>query len=347
MKRVFLMAVAFACAISAGAFELREGRIKLVINERTARFSLYYLADVAKNQYVPLVYDQEPRTSFPTLSIDGKTHRLGDSAEYRFTVGKGEREAFIEYRSSFCAVRQTFSFIASTGSDMVDGVAIRIEIENVSDRDITVGVRYLLDTWLGEKSGRHFSIGNKEKLATEYGLSGAFVERKFTSPSDSTAALACMLSGEGVTKPDKVQFANWKRLYDGGWAIEISGTRDFNLYPYSVNDSAVALFYEPALLRKGAIRSITMLMGNDTEAGFAIKRTDTKTPETTEPSVPSTVTAPAASGTDKVVAAKTDIVAIRELIEKIDTALASGATPGEIAEYRTVLERLLKRRESF
>ncbi|MCX7025793.1 MAG: hypothetical protein NT080_14435 [Spirochaetes bacterium] len=348
MKRFMMIAAALAIAAAADAFELREGRIKLVVNEQTARFSLYYLADITKNVYVPLLYDQEPRTSFPSLSLDGKVFRLGDSAEYRYTIGKGEKEAYIEYRSSFCVVRQTFSFIPSEGSDMTDGIAIRFELENVSDRDITVGIRYLLDTYLGEKNGKHFSVGSRDKLASEYSLSGAFEERKFTTPSDTATSYAFMLAGEGVTKPDRVLFANWKRLYDGGWAIDIVPTRDFNLYPYSVNDSAVAVYYEPVKLRKGAIRTVSLLMGIDAPGGFTAKLPDSPTDR--EPELPSSVlTSPQSGSVDRSVDVKTDLIAIRELLDRLQMKLNSGETltPEETAEFLTILERLKKRKESY
>ena len=71
MKRLIIF-VLLACSVVSmlSALEIKEGRMRIVVDERNGRMAFYYLADMTRNQYVPLLYDQESRTSYPTLVID-------------------------------------------------------------------------------------------------------------------------------------------------------------------------------------------------------------------------------------------------------------------------------------
>jgi hypothetical protein len=69
-----------------------------------------------------------------------------------------------------------------------------------------------------------------------------------------------------------VVFANWKRLNDASWSYTTSSARNFNLLPYSVNDSAVAQYYEPRKVAKGTGFTVTMCMGKYSPAGFVLKK---------------------------------------------------------------------------
>ena len=60
-----------------------------------------------------------------------------------------------------------------------------------------------------------------------------------------------MLDNNIVTSPDKVIFSNWKRLDESGWTLNVKDGRNFNLLPYSINDSAVSHYYEPIRIPQG------------------------------------------------------------------------------------------------
>ena len=80
------VSILIACAIGLQALEAREGLVKLVVDESTARISVYRLVDVTKDRYEPLFSIRDPRTSFATLSVDGRLYKLGDAAEFRPTT---------------------------------------------------------------------------------------------------------------------------------------------------------------------------------------------------------------------------------------------------------------------
>ena len=82
------------------------------------------------------------------------------------------------------------------------------------------------------------------------------------------------LSGDGITDPDRVVVANWKRLNDASWTYESNQTRDFSLLPYSIDDSAIALYYEPATVASSTIRTATYTIDWEKE-GAAVVATST------------------------------------------------------------------------
>jgi hypothetical protein len=116
-----LRAVAAAIALfvlpaGLSALEAKEGLVKIVVSEATGRLSLYKLVDIARGRYEALIFDQDPRTSFASLSMDGRMAKLGDASDYRFTVVRTDTGVRIDFRSSFCVVRQLIDFAKSDGS---------------------------------------------------------------------------------------------------------------------------------------------------------------------------------------------------------------------------------------
>jgi len=353
MKKLsVLMIAASMFAVSAFGLDLKEGRMRLVVEERSGRFSLYYLADVAKNRYVPLLYDQETRTTYPTISVDQKTFRLGDSTEFRVSVSKdADGSVRVEHRSSFCVVRQRFSFVASGGASMADGVAMDFEMENVSQKDSSIGLRMLLDTWLGEKSSAHFGAASFGAMNAETEFTGDYADSWVASQEGGFAADGASSTGAAqfnvllrapATRPDRVVAANWKRLNDAAWSFDVNPSRNFTLLPYSINDSAIALYYEPVVVRPGSTRTIAILLGRESGGYPGSVAAD---PQSLSASIVAVAIPLQTAPLDEMA----DIVAVRSVLDVINQALNAGATlsPEELAALESTLKRLEARKGKY
>ena len=339
MKRFVIFLFLTCLALSfLSAIEIKEGRMRVVIDDRSGRMAFYYLADMTKNQYVPLLYDQESRTSYPTLVLDQRTYKLGESGDFRISVSSQSNSAVIEYRSAFCVVKQHISFMTSSSAALADGVSMRFEIENVSEKDYSAGLRYLLDTWLGEKSGRHFSSPVTGTIQGESVLSGNFTEQWVLSAGD--ASTVSVLLDNPSTRPDRVLFANWKRINDAPWLFDANTTRGFTLLPYSINDSALALYYDSVSLRRGTTRSITIVIGNESISGLASRQEDTSSPVTT------VITAINDSAPLDL---RADLITVRDFIRAVNSLIDSGEEPSEeeLKSLETLLQRLETRKSSY
>jgi hypothetical protein len=343
MKRTLLAVSALLLASALWGLEAKEGLMKLVVNESNARVSVYKLIDVAKNRYEALLFDQDPRTSFATLSADGKLYRLGDAAELRVTTMRTDSGVSIEYRSASFVVRQSLDFARSAGSALADGLKVGFSIENISEREASIGLRYILDTWLGEKSGLHFASDSRPKIAEESVILPSDADSWVASQGEK-ASFMVQFGGAGIDRPDKVVLANWKRLSDAPWNFDINPQRNFTLVPYSINDSAIALYWGPAALGRGATKSISFMMGTFNAKGYP---SDATAKSSTEAIFEATVLGQAApdAGTSMAV----DLVAVRDLLGRIDRALAEGGSVSsdELTAWGKILDRLEERKKGY
>jgi len=342
--RLFLAAL-FSLTLLGGAFalELREGLVKIVVDESIARFSLYRLVDVAKDRYEPLYFDQDVRTSAVTLSFDGRQYKLGDSADFRQTFARIDGGLAITFQSAFAKVTESLLFARSAESSLADGLRVTITVENVSQRDASIGIRWLVDTSLAEKSGIHFRTPGKERLAAETLFEGTSFEDWVSTPGE-VANFMVQFVGQGLDRPDRVHFANWKRLNDAPWAIDASSARNFTLLPYSVNDSALAMYWQPRTVIRGGTLSLTTALGSFSEKGYPPATADSGTSALFSKTVLADKT-----GGDVQSLVAADLLSVRDLLSRIDLALSgtAAASPDEIASWKKILDLLEERKKGY
>jgi len=265
-----LLLLAFAIP-SAGALELADGRMKLTLHEDSGRFSLSCLIGGKEGVYVPMIASQDPRTTMLSVVVGNKVFVMGDNGEFSQTVEKTASGARFVWRSITLQVTETFTFVASPDSPVSNGVRIDIALKNLSEQDVAAGVRYLFDTYLGEASFVHFRTDTLTKLTNELSMSGSSRPPYWVSPlagDPQDFGLMVMTSGVGITVPDTLIFANWKRLSDASWIYDTSASRNFSMLPYSVNDSAACEYFAPRALPRGAEMTVTLVMGQYSRSGF-------------------------------------------------------------------------------
>ncbi len=279
MNRRFLLSVIMLVLLSVciQAFEVSDGMIKIVFHENTGRFTLYYLEDIDNDEYLPLLLEKDPRTTVLNILVGNKVYTLGDTGSFKQSVTRNDDGGEFLWQSAALLVHEKISFIKSTGSAVTDGIKIEISIENESKEEQYVGIRYLFDTWLGEKSKKHFFNDMTGEIVSETDFSDVMpeywvspVEQDEDSDDYYDQGLQVMLTGAGITKPDRVVFANWSRLNDTSWAFASRSIRNFNYLPYSINDSAVCQYYNPVKIPSGETGSFVLAMGNYNPLGFSL-----------------------------------------------------------------------------
>jgi hypothetical protein len=382
-RRILAACALVLCAGLAGALDLTEGRLRLTLHEGIGRFSLSYLSNSRESAYTPLLVAQDPRTSVLSIVVGNRVTRLGEGSEYSLTTERTTDGARFLWKSSLLTVTESFSFLASEGATAANGIRIDVEVKNTSRQDLTVGLRYLFDTYLGEASFLHFRTDAIPDVTRELTLSGDSMPRYWVSPladDPEELGMQVMTSGEGITVPDKVVFANWKRLNDASWSYTTSTARNFNLLPYSVNDSAVSQYYEPKRLAKGASATVTLCLGKYAPAGFALKKpvapTVAAAPVVEQPAVveqppvveqPAVVEPPAQPAVEPaaepIVAVepaveasaqvqqmvRTDMAAVNALISEIDGNIAAGpeVSADVIARLKAAIAELKSRAAGY
>jgi hypothetical protein len=313
VRKILLPLVFVFFALRGFGAEYADGRIKLLIHENTGRFSLYARSDTAGGKYSPLFVDQDPRTSFLSLTVDGRNYRMGEASAFRTSLGGGPLNPAIIFKSSFLTVVEEFTFTRSAGSSLTDGVRITITISNNGETPLRAGIKLLFDTNLGEGGGDHF-VTDKRKIGAETILDGTSEDRYWISRSPR---LGLRGSISGQTRPDLVHFANWKRLNGAPWKAGFSQGRNFNFLPVSVGDSAVCYYYEPRTLEKGEGRTVSLVLS---PAYGQEERADVPGGETVD----------------------ADLAVLGDLLTKIDNYVSGGSLPAadELAALESLVSRL-------
>jgi hypothetical protein len=249
------------------ALEIRQGLIRLVIHEHTGRFSLYYLSDPGAEYYEPLFSDQDPRTSFLAVNVNGRVYRLGESPVFAVRIVRREDTAALVFESPFLLVRQEFAFIKTAGSALSNGVKITVWVKNLDAAEVPVGLRMLIDTGLGEGPGTTPFVTDLRQISAETVLNAASEDMWWVSQNSRLSLTGSVFAGM-ERPPDMLHFSNWKRLSDMPWKAGYNPGRDFNYPPYSIGDSADSYYYEPEFLRSGETASFVILLAAGEAGGF-------------------------------------------------------------------------------
>lgn len=269
MKRLILALVIGAVVVSVPALEVEEGRIRLVLDEGTSRFLLYLRPDNGDDGWIPLTFAEDPRTSGLDVREGNRVYRMGDSGDFRQVSEVTDEGVFYVWTSPTLRVSQRFRFIRSVGSPQVNGVQMEVAVTNLGEQTIPAAIRLLLDTYLGERGNAHFSTPLRDQITRETSIRPSASEWYVRSGApEAVSGFQVILSADGVTTPEAVVVANWRRLSDSQWDYETNEDRNFNRLPYSINDSALLLTYPAADLRQNERYRVTMRMGEFAPNGY-------------------------------------------------------------------------------
>jgi len=318
-------------AVNLEANETIDGYIKMLINEKTGRFSLSFLTDTEKTKYTDLFYGSG-KTSFFDININGVSYRLGESRVFTTTVESENDEPVVIYDSDLLSVKLSFTPIKTISSPNANGIRITIKIMNKGEDEPDVGLRMVLDTSLGEGRKKTPFVTENYHILKEKIIKSSTDEKYWISRGKDIALMGSINDPFDNTskKPDYLHFANWKKLSDVPWKAKYHQGRSFNNLPYSVGDSAVSYYWEPRAL--GIRKTFTFFVYLTTEdtawyqQGYYAQPVKTAAPE------PAVVVAP--SPQEQAYSPDYNIAVIEK--EAQETALNSGE------DYNVQMLKLLK-----
>jgi len=348
MLLVFIATMTFAA-------ELEEGRLRLTLHEQSGRFSLAYREDLGRQEYTPLLFARDPRSSALTVTDGEQVYRLGDAGSFTVAARTTGDSPGFTFRSGTLEVRQSFSFVSSAGARLTNGVRMEIAITNVSEEARPVGLRMLIDTYLSEGRGAHFRLSDGRDIESEMQLRSGEIHATggvgfWVSPSSETAigegqlGLQYSLAGSGVTVPERVVFANWKRLSDSRYDFTVRRGRRFSQLPYSIDDSAVAVYYGDEQLEPGQSRTVTTYLGNADPEGYVSSGEESNLARTLN-----SVGGGRETGGASREALLEDVVATDQVLREIDRLLSDPAnvTAEDLELITSILNQLEARKDDL
>lgn len=196
-----------------------------------------------------------PSTSFTTIKVDGNNYiYLADISTINTDL------ATLSYTSTYkidsVLVKQKISIVKNSGTQKEDTIEIKYIVSNNDSIQHEVGTRIMMDIMIGNNDAAPFTIPGIGAVTTEKELIGSDIPENWQAFDDllnpTLIAQGTLLKCEN--KPDKVQFTNWRGIYDTIWNYTINPTN-------SNGDSAVSIYWNSKSLAAGEIREYTTYYG--------------------------------------------------------------------------------------
>jgi hypothetical protein len=257
-----------------------------------------------------LTYDEFGRSNNTCLRIDGVERLFGDLLRTDRTPGNGEwKERRIELHGDGTArhgdgiesiwltperiaVRQIVEIVPGEQSRLLDTCRVRYVLENQGDVEHSVGIRFMLDTFIGVNDGVPFTIPGQSGLCDtkmEFKSRAEVpdfiqaLERGDVSDPGTVAHVGFRL-GSRVESPDRVTLGAWpdnnfRDLFGisaakghlTGWDVPFLDIRRLKELGESINtaaepDSAVVMYWFDRPLKPGETREVGFTYGLGTVA---------------------------------------------------------------------------------
>lgn len=230
--------------------ELTNTFIKIIGDEKTGRFIIQTREgdpDLLTDQNSYLLYHDKTPTSFTTLRIDGQNYRFGSSQGIFIQKMKKEGSSLrSHWRIKKIDAIQELKIVKGINTGHLDTVDISYEIKNNDNREHDIGLRIMLDTYLGKEDGAPFRIPVKGAITSETILQGENLPDYwyvYDQLVHSSVRAQGVIKNNGYL-PDKLIFCSWIRFDENDWYFPIEEERSFARTPLGPKDSAVAIYWD-------------------------------------------------------------------------------------------------------
>jgi hypothetical protein len=260
----------------------------------TMRFGVVTLKDSKQDK--KLTFDEWGRSNNTCVTVDSFTTLFGSSSgnwvDLSAPLGKDAegnervgRRSVWALRNANVHITQEVERIRGDVSGKLDTCLVRYTLENKDARPHRVGIRFLLDTFIGANDGVPFTIPGSSGLCdTREQFQGntvpAYIEalenESLTNPG--TIARIQFRLGEKIDPPDRVLLGGWPDSnlqvlgYESAnaqqtlWEVPFTNIKELHEQGKKVGknlapDSAVTLYWGPAPLEPGQTRTVGFTYG--------------------------------------------------------------------------------------
>lgn len=219
--------------------------IKLIVTNKDGRFALYGRNNV-KDEWIPVFFEDFPITSYFRFY---KNHELlyygeGGSDNYSEIEIVDNKIVYLWYNEDI-KITITYSIVSWEKSKSANTLIIDLRIDNLTEKIFTFDSILCLDTYLGEKSGEHFVVSDNTVINNEQEiLDTSTIDYIQSFNHDYKLGINMLFNREKQIAPDRIFFANWKRVDKNIGLYQVTPGINFDLKPYSLNDSALFIEYK-------------------------------------------------------------------------------------------------------
>jgi hypothetical protein len=247
------------------SLEIRQGRVSLILHERTGHFSFYGLNE-GQRRYEPLLADKTPPTSFIEVNINGRTYRLGESSIFNLRIVNAGTSTALIFESKTLRVRQEFSFIQTAGSPEPNGLQMNIRLTNLQSRSIKAGVRIVLNPRMTEKNGGIPLFINNQEIRMETVVAGN-IDHFWTFRGGPLSLVGSIGTLSGAN-PDYLHIGDWKLINKAAWASASGTGQKAKSKTNTIENLAICYYYNPKPIPLNGEINCSILLAAEDPAGF-------------------------------------------------------------------------------
>ena len=234
-------------AFQSKSLENQAGAVKFQLNAKVGSFQFFYMDK--KGSMIPLLssYDKGS-TSFFSILAGRKEYKLSGNSGIVIGTRKGAKGAQIVYIiPGIARLFVKFEAIKSEDSKVEDIIKVTCVLKNRGKSTNLFALKNVLDTYLGEQRGFHFSTSDSSIINNEVQFR-KFDTLKWVKSENKNAGMQVLFSGGNITTPSLVTLSNKDFLMQPSWETKINQSRSFDSL-LSYNNSAIAMNWDPVVLQ--------------------------------------------------------------------------------------------------
>ena len=197
-----------------------------------------------------LFENSDPGTTYMTVKLDDRTYRLQKSAFFNQHLEEYPGLIILHWSNKILHVTQSVQV-----DHQIKGFKVNISVRNLSKNYLSIGLKQIVDVFNNTK-GPDFLIDGNKPVDAEKSWSDSDIPGYWETNPAEDSGFRLSFTPYGDRKPDHLVFSNWKRLSDSDWDFNSREGRAFSLLPYSIDDSAAGIFYNPVSIPPGTEISV-------------------------------------------------------------------------------------------
>ena len=233
-------------AFSSKTIEVADGKLKILMKGAVGSFQFYTLDN--DDKAIPLLSGNDEFTSsFYALKVGKKNYRLANNIGVVLGARGTENGGQMVYVIPKVArVLLTYEFLSSYQGELKDILKITARVLNQGKRADAFSLKAVLDTYLGEQKGPHFSMADAKKINKEVQLR-KYDSAKWILSANDKASMQILICGADITVPEVVSLANKDLISMTPWIPSVNGTKNFDSV-ISYNNSGVCINWSSVTL---------------------------------------------------------------------------------------------------
>lgn len=272
-KKLFILVVLFLTMVSAlhaGFVTLGNRYIEVWVHDDTGRFIIKTINGDPGNKnddYKYLTTKDSPPTSYTTIAMDDGSdiYKFGsDDGDFVKKPYRHGKKVITIWEVDKVQITQTITIVKGKTTQREDSIKIRYDILNKSGDEKKVGVRIMMDTAIGDSSDFPFTVSGYGIIKNERELRNGTMAKFFycyDNAKKPKIQTVWSLFSPGLMSPDRIIFANWRKLSENAWKYSVDKGASFKRSLFGSPDSAVALYFETRRIRPSQSLNIGISYG--------------------------------------------------------------------------------------